>query len=347
MDTSNYPETRSFVSDNNASVHPLVMEALMRANHGHAVAYGDDIITQRTMGLFKDTFGSQTETFLVWNGTGANVMAVAAATRPWEGVICTDLAHIEGDETGAPEHIAGVKLFTVGGTDGKLTPEAVRRRASGLGRVHSNLPRLVSISQCTETGLVYTPDELGALGEVCRELGLLLHVDGARLANAAVSLGVGLREATGPADVLSFGGTKNGLMGGEAVVFFNPELARGAGHLRKNVLQLACKMRYLSAQYEIYLAEELWRANAQHANDIARQLERRAAQELDLRLEHPRHANMLFVELPRHAIDTILESWFFYVNRDTSIARWVCSWDNEPGDVTAFAADLIRAIGHR
>lgn len=340
-----HPTIRSFASDNNASVHPLVMEALERANHGHAVAYGDDVITQRTMDLFKDTFGSHTETFLVWNGTGANVMAIAAATRPWEGVICTDLAHIEGDETGAPEHIAGVKLFTVGGTDGKLTPGAVRRRASALGRIHSNLPRLVSISQSTETGLVYTPDELAALGEVCRELGLLLHVDGARLANAAVSLGVGLREAAGPADVLSFGGTKNGLMSGEAVVFFNAELARGAGHLRKNVLQLACKMRYLSAQYEVYLAEELWRTNAQHANDIARQLEHMATGELGLRLEHPRDANMLFVELPIHAIDVVLENWFFYVSRHTGVARWVASWDNQPGDVTALAADLARAVG--
>jgi len=340
-----HPSKRWFASDNNASVHPAIMEALDRANHGHAIAYGDDVITARVLGLFSETFGAQSETFLVWNGTGANVMAIAAATRPWEGVVCTDLAHIDVDETGAAEHIAGVKLFTVPGTDGKLTPDAIRDRVSGLGRVHSNLPRLVSISQPTETGLVYGIEELAALGELCRERGLHLHVDGARLANAAVSLGVGLREAAGPADVLSFGGTKNGLMFGEAVVFLNPALAQGAGHLRKNVLQLDCKMRYLAAQYEAYLADGLWRANAAHANDIARRLGEAAAGRLGLRLAYARHANIVFAELPPGAIDAALENWFFYVDRATSVARWVCSWDNTAEDVSAFADDLAAALG--
>ena len=343
MDTE-HPSTRWFASDNNASVHPAVIAALQRANHGHAIAYGDDVITARTLDAFRDTFGAQSETFLVWNGTGANVMAIAAATRPWEGVVCTDLAHIDVDETGAAEHIAGVKLFTVPGTDGKLTPDAIRDRMLGLGRVHSNLPRLVSISQPTETGLVYSLDELSALGGLCRERGLYLHVDGARLANAAVSLGVGLREAAGPADVLSFGGTKNGLMFGEAVVFLSPALAQGAGHLRKNVLQLDCKMRYLAAQYEVYLEDDLWRANAAHANDMARRLEEAAVGRLGLRLAHPRQANIVFAELPPGEIDSVLQNWFFYVDRATRVARWVCSWDNTIADVAAFADDLAAAV---
>ncbi|HUX38787.1 MAG TPA: low specificity L-threonine aldolase [Rectinemataceae bacterium] len=331
---------RWFASDNNASVHPAIMRAIEAANRGHAIGYGEDETTERTMRLFKDTFGRDSETYLVWNGTGANVMAISAALRPWEGVVCVEHAHISGDEAGAPERIAGVKLLTAHADDAKLSPEMIKARVADLGWVHSNLPRMVSISQPTEFGTIYTPDELAAIGALCRERGLLLHVDGARLSNAAVSLGVGLREAAGPADLLSFGGTKNGLMCGEALVFLDPSLSRGAGNLRKSILQLASKMRFLSAQYEVYLGEGIWRENASKSNKLARRLET-AVRGLGLEPALPVQANGVFASIPRGIRESLLERWFFYpFDESRNIVRWMCSWDNEESDVDSFAADL-------
>ncbi|MFZ4617244.1 MAG: threonine aldolase family protein [Rectinemataceae bacterium] len=331
---------RWFASDNNATVHPAVMAALARANEGHAVGYGDDPVTERTALLFKETFGADSQTYLVWNGTGANVMAIASALRPWEGVICAGHAHIAVDEAGAPERIAGVKLFTIDTENGKLTPDMVRERVADLGWVHSNLPRMVSVSQPTELGTVYSEEELAALGALCRERNYYLHVDGARLSNAAVHLGTGLREAAGPADLLSFGGTKNGLMNGEALVFLNPALALGAGNLRKNVLQLASKMRFLSAQYEVYLGEGLWKENATRSNALAQRLEA-AILARGLSPAQAVQANGVFACLPSAVTESLLERWFFYVmDASRGLARWMCSWDNEESEIDAFAEDL-------
>jgi len=338
---------RWFASDNNASVHPAIMAAIERANRGHAIGYGEDEVTRRALGLFEETFGKDSETYLVWNGTGANVMAIAAALRPWEGIVCVEHAHISGDEAGAPERIAGVKLFTVHADDAKLTPESIRSRVADLGWVHANLPRMVSISQPTEFGTVYSLDELAEIGALCREKGFLLHVDGARLSNAAVSLGTGLREAAGPADLLSFGGTKNGLMCGEALVFLNRDLARGAGNLRKSVLQLASKMRFLSAQYEAYLGEGIWRENATKSNALARRLEA-AIRDLGIVPALPVQANGVFAAIPRGLRDALLERWFFYpFDESRNIVRWMCSWDNEESDVDTFARDLAALAPRR
>ena len=348
MHSSEMDIGRWFASDNNASVHPAIMKALNDANAGHAVGYGDDPYTSRVNETFKDAFGKESDAYLVWNGTGANVLALASVLRPWEGVICADEGHIALDEAGAPERIAGIKVFTVPTDMGKLTPELIQERVDGLGWIHSNLPRMVSISQPTETGLTYTPDELASIGETCRRNQLLLHVDGARLSNAAVHLGLSLREAAGPADILSFGGTKNGLMFGEAVVFFNGTAPAGIGNLRKNVLQLASKMRYLSVQYDVYLREGLWKENAERSNRIAFLLAKSAAEVLNVPAFYPVETNAVFAVLPESAIEAVTDKWFFYtLDQKQGLVRWMCSWDNTDSDVTGFISELGRGLLHR
>ena len=336
---------RWFASDNNASVHPAVMAALERANRGHAVGYGDDPWTARADALFKATFGRDSESFLVWNGTGANVMALGAVLRPWEAVACAETAHINVDETGAPERIVGAKLLAIPSADGKLTPELLEDRLAPFGEIHHSLPRMVSISQPTELGTVYGLDELEALGAFCRARRLVLHVDGARLSNAAVALGASLLEAAGPADLLSFGGTKNGLMYGEALVFLDPALAAGAGHLRKNVLQLASKLRYISAQYSAYLGEGLWKENAARSNAAARRLARAVEDAAGIEPAFPVDVNAVFARIPPESLAPLARSWFFYPwDEKAGLARWMCSWDTEEEEIAAFAADLARQV---
>ncbi|MBP7095404.1 MAG: threonine aldolase [Spirochaetia bacterium] len=334
---------RWFASDNNASVHPAVMAALERANRGHAVGYGDDPWTARAESLFKATFGRDSESFLVWNGTGANVMALAAVLRPWEAVACAETAHINVDETGAPERIVGAKLLAIPTPDGKLTPELLAERLAPFGEIHHSLPRMVSISQPTELGTVYAPEELEALGAFCRSRRLVLHVDGARLSNAAAALDATLLEAAGPADLLSFGGTKNGLMYGEALVFLDPSLAAGAGHLRKNVLQLASKLRYISAQYAAYLGEGLWKENAVRANAAARRLAQAVKASAGVEPAFPVDVNAVFARIPPDSLAPLSREWFFYPwDEKAGLARWMCSWDTEDEEIAAFAADLAR-----
>jgi len=345
METERNSASRWFASDNNAAVHPAVMAALEAANRGHAVGYGDDPHTERALGLLRSTFGPSSRSFLVWNGTGANVMALAAALRPWEAAVCAETAHIAVDETGAPERVAGVKLLTVPTMDGKLDPELVAARIAGFGEVHHSLPRLVSISQPTELGTVYSLEELSALGAFCKSRGLLLHVDGARLSNAAVALGCGLREAAGPADLLSFGGTKNGLMYGEALVFLLPELAEGAGHLRKNVLQLSSKMRYIGAQYEVYLGEGLWKENAAKANGAAARLASAVKKGAGVLPHFPVDVNAVFARLPVDRVAELRKRWFFYPwDEAAGLVRWMCSWDSEDDEIEGFAKDLAATL---
>ena len=345
MEINKKPPERWFASDNNASVHPSIMQALVKANSGHAVGYGDDPYTEAALRACKHTFGEESETFFVWNGTGANVMALAAVLRPWEGVVCTDVGHIATDETGAPERIAGIKIFTAHSDDGKLTTDMIEETVSELGWVHSNLPRMVSVSQPTETGLVYTPDELAAIGELCKKRGFLMHVDGARLSNAAVFLGTGLKDTAGPADLISFGGTKNGLMFGEALVFMRVEDTPGIGNLRKNVLQLASKMRYLSVQYSVYLEDGLWKDNALKANAAAHYLKEKAESVLGLSPEYAVQTNAMFTRIPPEIIEKITSEWFFYViNQKEGLVRWMCSWDNRTEDIDGFIRTLKAAF---
>src|SRR5215208_8225127 len=334
---------RGFASDNNAGVHPRVMDAVRSANQGHAVAYGDDVYTETAVRLFRERFGDAAEVFFVFGGTGANVSALAAVTRPHQAVVCAETAHVNVDECGAPERFTGCKLVALPTPDGKLRPEQVEPLLARLGDQHHVQPRVVSVSQPTELGTVYTVEELTRLAEFAHERGLLLHVDGARLANAAAHLDVSLHELTAGAgvDVLSFGGTKNGMMYGEAVVFFDPALAEGFRFVRKQCAQLPSKMRFVAAQFTALLGEDLWRRTAAHANRMAQTLASELRAIPRVRLTQPVESNAVFDVLPREQ-----ERFFFYVwNEQTSEVRLMCSFDTTDEDVSELAAAVREAVG--
>jgi threonine aldolase len=342
---------RGFASDNNSGAHPDVLAAIAAANDGHVVAYGDDDYTAATRDRFRHHFGEGAAAFLVFNGTGANVTAIDALTQPHEGVICTEVAHLHVDECGAPERLAGIKLLTVPTDDGKLTPDDVRRWEEGRGDEHRVQPRVVSITQATELGTVYTPEETSAVAAAAHELGMFLHVDGARLANAAASLDLPLRALTTEpgVDILSFGGTKNGLLLGDAVVFLRPELAETFRFTRKQLGQLASKMRFLAVQFDALLREDLWQANASHANDMARRLAEAVSKLDGVRVAHPVEANGVFLTLPAQSIDRLREalpaSLPFYVwDEVAGTIRLMCSWDTTEEDVDELAASLVEAL---
>ncbi len=335
---------RGFASDNSATIHPDVLAAIARVNVGHVFGYGHDDYTAGVERLVAGQFSEDARAFFVFNGTGANVLSLRAVCRPFEAVICAETAHLNVDECGAPEHNAGVKLLTVPAEDGKVTPEAVRRRIGRVGDEHAVQPRVVSISQCTEFGTVYSPEELRALSELTREHGLILHVDGARLANAAAALGVELRAAAAGADVVSFGGTKNGLLAGEAVVFLRPELAESFLYLRKQSMQLASKMRFFAAQFEALLGDQLWLSCARHANAMAARLAQAVGGIGGVEITRPVEANAVFAILPRTATASLQERFPFYIwDEATGEVRWMCAWDTTEADVDAFA-DALRAV---
>ena len=338
--------SRGFASDNTATVHPAVLAAIARANVGHASGYGHDELTQRVEAHFSNHFGADARAFFVFNGTAANVLSLRATCRPWEAVICAQTAHMNVDECGAPEAIAGVKLVTVAAKHGKLTPELVERMLVRVGDEHVSQPRLVSISQCTELGTVYTRDEVRELAEFAHANGLLLHMDGARLSNAAAALGMSFAEITTGAgvDVLSFGGTKNGLLGAEAVVFLNPRLSRGFEYLRKQTLQLASKMRFLAAQFEALLTDELWLRCATQANSMAAQLAKAIEGLPNLTVTRPVQTNAVFATLPPAATEELQAEFPFYVwDERTGEVRWMTSWDTTEDDVDDFSS-AIRAL---
>lgn len=346
----------SFASDNYSGVHPAIMDALNRVNFGHDVSYGADAETSRLHSVFAEHFGSRVEVFPVFNGTGANVTALQAMSPRWGAVICARSAHIHADEGGAPEKVAGIKLFTLDTTDGKLTPEQVDQEAWGWGDEHRAQPLVVSVTQSTELGTVYTIDELAALSEHVHRRGMLLHLDGARIANAAVSLGVSFAEMTSDlgVDVVSFGGTKNGLMFGEAIVVLTPEAAPGLQFLRKTNMQLASKMRFLSTQLATYLEEELWSRNAKHANAMARRLRNgleRAASAGNARglsFSQPTEANAVFATLPAGVADRLREHASFYDwDALAGEVRWMCSFDTTAEDVDAFVTLISHELSTR
>ena len=334
---------RGFASDNNAAVHPEVLAAIAEANTGHAAAYGDDPWTARAEQLFRAHFGEQASAYLVFNGSGANVLCFRALCRQWESVICADSAHVDLNEAGAPERIAGVKLHGLATPDGKLTPELVATQLGRLGDIHAVQPRVVTVTQSTERGTVYSVGELQALTEHAHAHGLLVHVDGTRLANAAAALDLPLRATSTDAgvDVLSFGGTKNGILLGEAVVFLRPELSANFLHLRKQTLQLASKGRFLAAQFIALLDGDLWHRNAAHANAMAARLRDALSDVAQVRLTQPVEANAIFAVLPRNAVEELRHDWRF--NFRHGEVRWMCSWDTTPDDVDAFAAAVARA----
>ncbi len=290
-------------------------------------------------------FGPSARAFFVFNGTGANVLSLRAACRPFEAVICAETAHLNVDECAAPEHIAGVKLLTVPAEDGKVTPELVRTRIGRLGDEHAVQPRVVSISQCTEFGTVYSAQEIGALAELTREHGLILHVDGARLANAAAALDVDLNAAAAGADVISFGATKNGVLAAEAVVLLRPELAESFLYLRKQSMQLASKMRFLAAQFEALMQDQLWLTCARHANAMAARLASAVRDVPGVTITRPVQANAVFAILPARATASLQERFPFYVwDEATGEVRWMCAWDTTEEDVDAFAGALREVL---
>jgi threonine aldolase len=339
--------SRGFGSDNASSVHPEVLAAIERANHGHQASYGADPLTERVHELLAAEFGPDTRSFLVFNGTAANVLCLRAACRPWHAAICADSAHLNVDEGGAPEAIAGVKLLTVPTPDGKLTPELVESRIERIGFEHAVQPRIVSVTQPTELGALYQPAELRALADHAHGHGLVLHVDGSRLSNAAAALGCSLAETSTAvgADIVSFGGTKNGLMLGEAVVIADPALAEGFAYLRKQTLQLASKMRFLSAQFDAYLTGEQWRQTAAHANAMAARLAQAVRGVPGVQITQAVETNVVFASLPHDAIARLQERFYFYVwNERTDEVRWMCSWDTTEDDVDGLAAAVADVL---
>ena len=341
-----------FASDNFAGAHPEILDAIASANVGQAPSYGADEWTKRAEQSFRDHFGADARAYPVFNGTAANVLSLAAACETWQAAICTETAHLHVDECGAPERLAGVKLIPVPTEHGKLDPESVAPRITRVGDQHSVQPRVITISQASELGTVYTPGETRALADTAHDHGLVLHVDGARLANAAAHLDCSLAAITTDAgvDLLSFGGTKNGLLLGEAVVFLNPELGERFEFLRKQLGQLASKMRFVSVQLDALLAGDLWLRNARHANAMATRLAA-AVTDLDgIEIAHPVEANGVFPRIPVEAAERLLgrhgEEFPFYPWPDEpGLVRWMCSWDTTEDDVDRFAAAVAEALG--
>jgi threonine aldolase len=334
---------RGFASDNNAGVHPEILRAMERVNEGHVIAYGDDPYTGRSMELMKGVFGGDAEIFFVFTGTAANVLGLGAITQPYHAVICPDTSHIHVDECGAPEKFTGCKLLDVGTPDGKLTVESIAGQMHGIGFEHHVQPRVVSITQSTEMGTLYATEEIRAISEYAHANGMLVHMDGARISNAAAALESGFYEITGGAgiDVLSFGGTKNGMMYGEAVVFFNKALCTDFKYRRKQGMQLTSKMRYIAAQFEAYLEHELWRKNALHANRMALKLHEAVSAIPGVEITQKVQANAVFAKIPSRLIPVLQEHYFFYVwDESTSEVRWMCSFDTEEADIDGFATLL-------
>ena len=340
---------RSFGSDNHSGAHPLVIEAVAAANKDHEVAYGDDQYTERVKAAMRDMFGAQADPYVVFSGTGANILAIRTLVRQYEAVVCPFSAHINENETGAPEALIGCKLYTTRTPDGKLTPAMVQEWLTyAKGNQHRNQPRVVSITQPTELGTLYSADEIRALADFAHAHDMYLHVDGARFGNAVAALGVTPREMITDAgvDVLCFGGTKNGLMAGEIVVFMDPELGKGAPFGRKQLSQLPSKMRFVSAQFEPYLKDDLWLTMAAHSNEMAAYFAQKLKDIKGLRIQQEVAANMIFAEMPRAAALKLRERHYFNINAaDPCSVRWICSFDTTREDIDAFVNDLHQVLG--
>ncbi len=343
MTTLHDPEIRGFASDNYAGVHPEILTALAAANGGHQIAYGDDVYTARLQEVLRGHFGERAVGFPVFNGTGANVLALQSMLAPWGAVVCAETAHINTDENGAPERVAGIKLLTVATPDGKLTPGLIDKQAWGFGDEHRAQPAVVSITQSTELGTIYSVAEIRAICDHAHGLGLLVHLDGSRIANAAAALGEPMRAFTTDAgvDIISLGGTKNGLLGGEAVVVLNPAAGAGLKYLRKMNMQLASKMRFISAQLIALFEGDLWLRSATHANSMAQRLTEGAAALDQVKITRSTQANAVFAILPDGVADQVREQFRFYDwDVATGEVRWMCSWDTTEGDVDSFVAAL-------
>ena len=334
---------RSFASDNNSGVHPLVMEALNRANSDHAVGYGDDPWTEEAVRKIREAFTPDCEPLFVFNGTGSNVVALQVMTRPYHSIFCAETAHIYVDECGSPVKMTGCQIRPIATADGKLTPELMQPYLHGFGDQHHSQPRALYLSQCTELGTIYTPEELKRLTDFAHLNGMYVHMDGARIANACAALRLSLKELTVDCgvDILSFGGTKNGLMMGECVIIFNKDLQREARFVRKQSAQLASKMRYLSCQFIPYLENDLWLENARKANSSAYRLAEALKKYPQIRFTQKVESNQLFFTIPTEPLKKLQEKYFFYMwNEEINEARFVTSWDTTEEDID----DMIRTL---
>ncbi|MHC5797963.1 threonine aldolase family protein [Lacisediminihabitans sp. FW035] len=354
MTTLHDTNYRGFASDNYAGAHPEVLAAIADANGGHQIAYGEDVYTARLQEVMKEHFGERAEAFPVFNGTGANVTALTSVLPRWGAVVATSTAHIHTDENGAPERISGLKLLTVPAPDGKLTPELIDREAWGWGDEHRAQPLAVSITQTTELGTLYSIEEVRAIAEHVHSKGMVLHMDGARISNAAAALQVPFRDFTTDAgvDILSFGGTKNGLLYGEAIVVLNPDVSDGLIFLRKLNMQLASKMRFVSAQLIALLSNDLYRRSANHANAMAGHLRRSLEDAIgdgrvtNLAFSQETTANAVFAVLPNESADRLKEKFRFYDwDRAAGEVRWMTAFDTTEADVDAFVAAIVEELG--
>lgn len=338
---------RGFASDNNSGIHPEIFNAIGEANSGHVIAYGDDPYTEKAKTLFKNHFGKECEVFFVLTGTGANVLGLSAIARPYHAIICAETAHIAVDECGAPERFTGCKLIEVPTKNGKLNPSMIMPYLHSVGFEHHVQPHVISISQSTEMGTVYSSSEVKELADFAHNNNMLLHMDGARLANAVITLNCSFHEITKSVgvDVLSFGGTKNGLLFGEAVVFFNPELAENFKYIRKQGMQLASKMRFISAQFIPYFEKDIWKTNASHANRMAKLLYEKIRVLPGVKITQPVESNGVFAIIPKQVVDQLQKKYFFYIwNYETTEIRLMTSFDTQEKDVIDFVETLKNLI---
>lgn len=338
---------RSFASDNNSGVHPLILKAIADANSDHAIGYGDDEWTRAAEQKIKEIFGSVASPFFLFNGTGANSVAIQSVTRPFNSIICATTAHIYVDECGAPQKMSGCATVAIPTSDGKLTPELIKPHLKNFGECHHSQPGVVYISQTSEMGTVYTAQEVRAIADMIHPYGMYLHMDGARLANAAEYLGCSLAEITVDAgvDILSFGGTKNGMMMGEAVISFRDEVSQNIKYYRKQSAQLASKLRYLSAQFIPYLEGELWRECAKASNASAQQIYNALKNHPKVEFTQKVETNQLFLKLPQETIDALRKEYFFYTwDADNREVRFVTSWDTTPNDIEKLIQSILTAL---
>ncbi len=337
---------RGFASDNNSGIHPEILKAIAAANEGHSIGYGDDKWTNEAVSLFKREFGKDIDVFIVLTGTGANILGIQSAVRSFHTIFCAETAHIQSDECGAPEKFTGSKLVPIATKNGKLTPEQIEKHLHGFGFEHHSQPGLISITQVSELGTVYNVSEIKALAALAHRNGMFLHMDGARISNAAVSLDLPFKSFTKDAgvDILSFGGTKNGMMIGEAVIFFNQKLSLYSKYYRKQAAQLYSKMRFVGAQFVPYLRDGIWKINASHANRMAKILENEVTKLKEIEITQLVQGNGIFAIVPKALIPRLQNEYFFYTwNEDRGEVRWMTSFDTTEEDILNFAK-LLRDL---
>src|SRR5579859_271409 len=342
---------RSFASDNNAGVHPQILQAIQKANVDHTVAYGDDVYTEKAINKFKELLGNDIDVYFVYGGTGANVLGLKAMTNSVDGIFCADTAHINVDECGGPEKYTGCKLLLIPTSNGKITVEQIKNHVatSWVGDQHHVQAKVISITQSTELGTVYTPQEIKEIADYAHSHNMYVHMDGARIANAVASLNVDIKEITANAgvDVLSFGGTKNGIIFGDAVVFFNKDLSINFKFIRKQGMQLASKMRFIAAQFEELFSNNLWMKNAQHANKMAQLLADKVSK-LGIELTQKVQGNAVFAQVAKEYIEKLQKKYFFYVwNEEKSEVRWMTSFDTKEEDINNFVEFIKETIASK